>query len=122
MLALPAPPPGTQQSWEGPISSGTAPPGGTIAYRVWGGRSGLLGAWLTLSMPKSSIAAIRQLALPPGNAADRVSIVRVPEGTRLQFGRVAPAFGQPGGGSQIQLLERIPSHRFGPGYPLPNED
>jgi len=40
-------------------------------------------------------------------------------GTQIQFGTAAGAFGQTGGGIQIQLLERIPLSNFGPATPLP---
>lgn len=119
MLALPAPPHGTQQTWDGLILSGIVQPEGLIAYRFRGGRSARLGSWLTPQALRSSSAAIRSLALPSGNTAEFVSVVHVPGGTRIQYGRVSPAFGQPGGGIQIQLLQRIPSYRFGRGIPLP---
>lgn len=119
MRALPAPPPGSQQMWHGVITSGPVPRGGMTAYRVWGGASMQLGAWLTPALPASSHTARNSLALPPpGNTAAFVSTVRIPEGTWFQHGSAAPAFGQPGGGQQTLLLERIPSHSFGPGVKL----
>lgn len=92
---------------------------GTIAYRIWGGATARHGTWLTPIRPMSRRAARGTLSLPPGNSAEFVSVVRIPEGVRLQFGTAAAAFGQPGRGPQIQLLERIPMHMFGPGMPLP---
>ncbi|HEY1933180.1 MAG TPA: hypothetical protein VGG99_14290 [Acetobacteraceae bacterium] len=108
-----------QQVWHGPIASGAVAAGGVTLYRVWGGASAQQGAWLTPTVPAASSVARSMLALPSGNNAEFVSAVRVPEGTWIQIGIVAPAFGQPGGGAQIQLLERIPLNRFGPGVRLP---
>lgn len=119
MPALPSPPCGTEQMWSGDIVSQPAPRQGMTAYRVWGGDSAQQGAWLTPVLPASSTEARELLSLPPANAATFVSTVRIPPGTWLQSGIAAPAFGQPGGGQQIQLLERIPAHSFGPGVKLP---
>jgi len=58
------------------------------------------------------------LALPPVNSAEYVSEVLVPAGTRYQIGTAASAFGQPGGGVQVLLLDRIPAANFGPGTPI----
>ena len=52
------------------------------------------------------------------NAAVYVSEVKLPSGVRLQVGQAAPAFGQPGGWTQVQVLERIPGSAFGPGEVL----
>jgi len=38
--------------------------------------------------------------------------------TRYQIGKAAPAFGQPGGGSQVFLLDKIPLKNFEPGIKL----
>jgi hypothetical protein len=45
--------------------------------------------------------------------------VNIPARTQIQFGQAAGAFRNPGGGIQIQLLDRIPTSSFGPGVPLP---
>ena len=119
LLALPAPRPGTQQAWLGPIFSRPAPAEGLTAYRVWGGGSERMRGWLTPNPPASSSSAIRDLALPPTNTAQYISTVTIPPGTQYQFGTAARAFGQPGGGSQIQLLKHLPDENFGPGTPLP---
>jgi hypothetical protein len=37
---------------------------------------------------------------------------------RIQVGKAAPAFGQPGGGQQVKLLEGISESCFQPGVPL----
>jgi hypothetical protein len=105
--------------WRGVITSGPVPSGGMVAHRVWGGASAQHGAWLTPTSPTSSGSARSILALPSGNTAEFVSAVNIPGGTWIQYGTAASAFGQPGGGQQIQLLERIPGHSFGPGMPLP---
>lgn len=112
------PAPGTQAAWSGLISSGRVPNGGLNAYRVWGGEAKLQGAWLSPVAPRSSEAARGLLSLPPQNSASFISTVHVPAGTQIQYGVAAPAFGAPGGGIQIQLLERLPNSSWGPGTPL----
>ena len=87
-------------------------------YRVWGGESGQAGEWLTPIDPMSSAAARQGLALPGGNTAEYVSRVTVPAGTRIQVGTAGAAFGESGGWTQVQLLQRIPSANFGKGVPL----
>ena len=87
-------------------------------YRVYGGGANQVGSWLTPTLPASAEAAEASLALPPSNLATFVSKVNVPAGTQFQIGRAAAAFGQPGGGLQVQLLERIPTSSFEPGVPL----
>jgi RHS repeat-associated protein len=89
-----------------------------VLYRVWGGGSGLQGDFLTPVRPPTSSFARSMLALPPQNAAQWVSEVRVPAGTRMQVGTAAPAFGNPGGATQVQLLQRLPASAFGPGVGL----
>lgn len=103
--------------WKGPIQS-IVTDGETLMYRVHGGGSSQMGAWLTPFKPTSSAAARSGLALPEANAATHFSEVWVPAGTRLQIGTAAPAFGQAGGGVQVQLLERIPASSFGTPTPL----
>ena len=104
--------------WAGKIVSYTLEEE-TVMYRVWGGDADLVGSWLTPIKPSSSESARQLLSLPPQNSALNVSEVRVPTGTRVQFGTAAPAFGQPGGGLQMQLLDLIPRSAFGPGALLP---
>ncbi len=115
--ALEAPAAGTVQAWSGSITAGAVPDGGMTAFRVWGG-SGQAGSWLSPIAPESADAARSLLALPPENSAGFISEVNIPGGTQIQFGTAAPAFGQAGGGIQIQLLQRIPLENFGPGIPL----
>jgi RHS repeat-associated protein len=99
-------------------SLSTVAEGDMEMYRVWGGASGQRGKWLTPFAPGSSAGARSCLALPPENAAEFVSPVKVPAGTRFQFGQAASAFDQPGGGWQVELLSGIPDESFGPGVPL----
>lgn len=91
---------------------------GEVMYRVWGGGADKAGSWLTPINPISSTAARQGLALPAENAALYVSKVTLPAGVRVQVGTAGPAFGQPGGWAQMQLLERIPLSSFGKGVPL----
>ena len=116
--ALPPPVLGSIPAWGGPITAGAAPAEGVTAYRIWGGESQQVGSWLSPIIPESSAAARSLLALPEGNSAVFVSEVRIPAGTQFQYGPTASAFGQPGGGTQIQLLQRLPVSSYGPGVPL----
>jgi len=103
--------------WEGDILSTTA--GEELKlYRVWGGDSNQIGAWLSATRPANAASARASLALPPQNTAEYVSEVTVPAGTRLQIGIAGKHFGQPGGGVQVMLLDRIPASNFGAGVPL----
>jgi hypothetical protein len=87
-------------------------------YRVWGGSARQLGAWLSPTMPTSSASVKAAMALPPQNEALFWCVVTVPAGTRMRSGVAAPAFGQPGGGRQIELLDLIPATSFGRQQPL----
>jgi hypothetical protein len=71
------------------------------------------GGFLTSSPPRSSAYARASLALPPENDASLIQEVYVPAGTRLQRSRALPLYGQPGGGEQFQLLDRLPASSFG---------
>jgi hypothetical protein len=115
---LKGPPPGTEPSWEGLINAGPVPKGGQFAYRLWGGGTPRLGGFLAPNLPASKAEAISTLALPPKNTAENLSTVYMPEGTQIQSGNAAKAFGRPGGGEQIQLLQEIPEEWFGPGMPF----
>ena len=57
-------------------------------------------------------------ALPPSNLATFYQEVVVPAGTQFQIGIANEAFGEAGGGFQIELLERIPPESYGPWTPL----
>ena len=97
----------------GPIKSGPAPENLNL-YRYFGGSSPMLGRFLTPNFYSSPESAIQNLALPQGATAENVCRVQVPEGTQIEYGRVAPNFNQPGGGFQIRLLEDIPSSSYEP--------
>jgi RHS repeat-associated protein len=114
-LALPAA--SGYNPWVGAIRSEVTSTETTL-FRVWGDEAGQVGGWATPTMPSSSLSAIRELALPPGNSAQWVSEIAVPAGTRLQIGTAAEVFGQPGGAPQVLLLDWIPQSCFGPGIPL----
>jgi hypothetical protein len=114
-LALPAS--SGYNPWDGEVSSVVAQ-NDTIMYRVWGGGSSQVAGWLSPTPPASTLSAIRDLALPPANSAEFMSEVFVPAGTRYQIGPAAGAFGQPGGATQVLLLDRIPVANFGDGQPL----
>ena len=111
------PAPSGYNPWIGEIRSVVAGTD-TVMYRVWGGESGQVAGWLSPTRPPSTLSSIRDLALPPGNTAEYVSQVLVPAGSRYQIGTAASAFGQPGGGAQVLLLDRIPAANFGPATPL----
>lgn len=87
-------------------------------YRVFGGGASRLGAWMSPVPPQSAARVRADMALPPENTAEFVAVVTVPAGTLIRIGRAAPAFGQPGGGPQVQLLELIPPESFGEPAPL----
>ena len=108
---------GGLNAWEGRILSRVTESHETM-YRVWGGGSGRVGQWLTPFKPDFAQAAREALALPPGKTASFVSEVTVPAGTRLPIGVASRAFGQRGGGMQVQLLDRIAPELFGEGQPL----
>jgi hypothetical protein len=86
-------------------------------YRVFSGDRNV-GSFLTGAPPASADQAVAGLALPPANTAEFIQEVMVPAGTRLQSSIAAPAFGQPGGMLQFELLERIPVNNFGEGVPF----
>jgi RHS repeat-associated protein len=90
----------------------------TIMYRIWGGKSGQSGSWLSPFRPTSAAASRGELALPHENTAEFFSEVRVPAGTRWQTGVAAARFGERGGGMQVRLLDQIPKENFGAGVKL----
>jgi hypothetical protein len=75
------------------------------AYRVFGGKSTLEGAsegiFLSAHEYKTSKNAKKFLALPSGNAADKISEVNIPKGTEVNIGKTEALFKKPGGGKQI---------------------
>lgn len=98
--------------WMGSIN-GLVTKNDTVMYRVWGDGASKVGAWLSPVKPTSTLSSIRNLALPVENSAEFFSEVLVPAGTRYQIGKAASAFGQPGGGTQVLLLDRISPSNFG---------
>ena len=90
----------------------------TTFYRVWGGEARQLGSWLSPDRPTSRLQVRTAMALPPQNTAEFWCEVVVPAGTLMRVGVAAPAFGHPGGGRQVQLLELIPKESFGEPQPL----
>jgi RHS repeat-associated protein len=95
--------------------------GDKVYYRVFSGDA-KAGAWLTSVPPKSSAWAQEALALPPGNKANMIQEVLVPNGTLLERSRAIPMpeWGRMrGGAEQFKLLDQIPLKNFGPGKPLP---
>lgn len=114
-----APPPAVLvEAWVGPVAEVRTDRAMTY-YRVYGGGANRLGAWLSPSPPTSREAIRQDLALPDQNTAELYSVVTVPAGTLMKVGTAAPAFGQPGGGRQIQLMELIPADSFSDPIPLP---
>jgi hypothetical protein len=105
-------------SWRGESTVITASSEIT-AFRVYGGEARQAGKWVTLGRPASARAALEASALPPGNTAQFVSEYRIPAGTRLRIGVTHEAYGAPGGGLQIRLLDRIPGSAIEPGVELP---
>lgn len=76
-------------------------------YRVFsGGRN--VGSFISGAPPASADQAVAGLTLPPANTAEFMQQVMVPGGTSPQSSIAAPAFGQPGGMLQFELLERLP--------------
>ncbi len=105
------------EAWTGPVEEVVSDRPATF-YRVWGGSARQLGAWLSPTPPTSGSVVRASLALPPQNTAEYWCVVIVPAGTPMRTGVAAPAFGQPGGGRQVELLKLIPADAFGPPQPL----
>ncbi len=124
--ATPAAPPSVYASPPAVLIEAWAGPTEEIAtdrvltfYRAYGGGANRLGAWLSPTPPVSREIVRRSLALPPENTAEEYVVVTVPADTRMKVGIAAPAFGQPGGGRQVQLLQLIPPDSFSEPIPLP---
>ncbi|WGM30539.1 glycohydrolase toxin TNT-related protein [Brevundimonas sp. NIBR11] len=106
------------EAWAGPVDEIRSDRVMTL-YRAYGGGANRLGAWMSATLPASSAAVKAEMALPPQNTAEFYSVVTVPAGTLMKIGIAAPAFDQPGGGRQVQLLELIPAESFSDPIPLP---
>ena len=70
----------------------------TTVYRAWGGTSQQYGHWISPHNYGSNTRSM--LALPPGNTLENISTFVLTEGTTVLSGKVAPMFGQAGGGIQ----------------------
>ncbi|MGB3410979.1 MAG: RHS repeat-associated core domain-containing protein [Microthrixaceae bacterium] len=68
----------------------------TFGVRFYGGGSDSVGRYLSPTLPASR----RTLALPPGNPMSNIAQFQVRPGAKYFTGRVAPNFGNPGGGIQ----------------------
>jgi len=117
---IPPPAPSTAlvEAWTGPVEE-VRTDRVLVLYRVYGGGANRLGAWLSPTLPASRASVRASMALPPQNTAEFYSVVTVPAGTLMRRGTAAPAFDQPGGGSQVQLLQLIPAESFSDPIPLP---
>lgn len=73
----------------------------TVLYRVHGGTSGQLGPNWSRTASQGPLQARMDLALPPGNTAQSVVQICVPQGTTIFEGAAGPNFGQLGGGNQV---------------------
>ncbi len=88
-----------------------------VLYRVYGGKAGRLSPYWTRTRPAGPLQAQMDSALLPewGNAATNVAAIRVPAGTTIYEGAVAPQvgkFGTPsllGGGNQVYIPRVDPS-------------
>lgn len=76
-------------------------------YRVYSGNA-TRGSFLTKVKPGTSARARSKLALPQGNKATHIQKVVLPAGTWMVRSRIAPAFGQRGGGVQYRLQNSPP--------------
>lgn len=76
-----------------------------VLYRVFGGKAGRAGSYLTSVKPKSAAETIRKLALDPdwGNSAVHLVEVRVPQVTVIWEGSARHQGELRGGGSQIWI-------------------
>jgi hypothetical protein len=88
-------------------------------YRVYGAGSQRMGQWVTTTLPQSEELAREGLALPPGNSAKCIVTVRLTAGTSVRIGHVGPAFGEPGGLAQIQVVSAKRAVTYSADRPLP---
>jgi hypothetical protein len=93
-----------------------------IAYRVYGGGSNREGFWATPTAPATSDAARKRLALPPINSAHCLVTVQIAAGTTIRVGHVGPAFDEPGGAGQIEIVKPRSGVRYLDDASLPPAD
>lgn len=80
----------------------------TYLYRAWGDKSPDMSFYWSADPPAGPLQAKTDSALPPWNSAENVTVVRVPAGTKVYEGSVAPDFGRTGGGSQVVVEGKVP--------------
>ena len=87
----------------------------TSFVRVYGGKSGSVGAWIMKADDIAGLTAeeIRdKFSLPQSNTLTEVCDVLVPQGTKLQISYAGPAFGGTGGGVQFKILGELDDSMF----------
>ncbi len=80
----------------------------TYLYRAYGGDSRPMGRYWAADPPAGPLQTKMDSALPPGNTAERSIAIRVPPGTTVYEGKVAPNFGHLGGGDQVVIEGKVP--------------
>jgi hypothetical protein len=80
-------------------------------YRVYGGKAGPAGSWWSFTKPSGPLQAVIDSALDQnwGNTATQVATARIPAGTTIYVGTVAPQRGLVGGGNQVYVPKVDPS-------------
>lgn len=87
----------------------------TSFVRVYGGKSGSVGAWIMKADDIAGLTAeeIRdKFSLSQSNTLTEVCDVLVPQGTKLQISYAGPAFGGKGGGVQFKILGELDDSMF----------
>lgn len=93
-----------------------------ITYRVYGSGSKRRGQWVASTAPENAKTARANLALPPANSAACLVEVSLPAGTAVRIGHVGPAFGQPGGSEQIEIVRARKAVTYSSDQPLAPND
>jgi RHS repeat-associated protein len=94
----------------------------TVLYRAYGGKAGTLSPYWTRTAPTGPMQAQMDSALLPewGNTATKVNAIRVPAGTKIYEGAVAPQVGTAGfpqlmgGGNQVYIPRVNPDWQIKP--------
>ena len=83
----------------------------TTLDRAYGGSAGRLGSYWSRTAPTGPLQATMDSALNPawGNTAQNVATIRVPAGTTIYEGAVAPQGNLLGGGSQVVIPKVNPN-------------